>query len=62
MCVSLSVIGENKYVCIPVIERIKTRRKGIIKQYTDSDSKLIDKEVSAFISVSLEHLNIARDL
>jgi len=53
-----SVIGEKINMSVSaVIERIKKlEESGIIKQYTlILDSKLIDKEVSAFISVSLEH-------
>ncbi|MDD2216122.1 MAG: Lrp/AsnC family transcriptional regulator [Eubacteriales bacterium] len=56
--ISASVIGEKINMSVSaVIERIrKLEDAGIIKQYTlVLDSKLIDKDVSAFISVSLEH-------
>lgn len=53
-----SVIGERVNMSVSaVIERIKKlEAAGIIKQYTVVlDSKLIGKDISAFISVSLEH-------
>ncbi len=55
---SASVIGEHVNLSVSaVIERIKKlENQGIIKQYTVVlDSKLIGKDIAAFISVSLEH-------
>lgn len=56
--VSASEIGEKVNMSVSaVIERIKKmENSGIIKQYTlVLDSKLINKDVSAFISISLDH-------
>ncbi|MEA4888555.1 MAG: Lrp/AsnC family transcriptional regulator [Clostridiaceae bacterium] len=55
---SASVIGEHVNLSVSaVIERIKKlENQGIIKQYTVVlDSKLIGKDIAAFISISLEH-------
>ena len=52
------VIGEQVQMSVSaVIERIrKLEASGIIKRYTVLlDSKLVGKDISAFISVSLEH-------
>ena len=56
--VSASEIGEKVNMSVSaVIERIKKMESsGIIKQYTlVLDSKLINQDVSAFISISLDH-------
>jgi Lrp/AsnC family leucine-responsive transcriptional regulator len=56
--VSASEIGEKVNMSVSaVIERIKKmENSGIIKQYTlILDSKLINQDVSAFISISLDH-------
>lgn len=53
-----SVIGEKVKMSVSaVIERIrKMESNGIIQQYTVLlDNKLIGKDISAFVSVSLEH-------
>ena len=56
--VSASEIGEKVNMSVSaVIERIKKMESsGIIKQYTlVLDPKLINQDVSAFISISLDH-------
>lgn len=56
--ISASEIGDNVNMSVSaVIERIKKMESsGIIKQYTlILDSKLINKDVSAFISISIDH-------
>lgn len=56
--ISASEIGEKINMSVSaVIERIKKlENSGVIKQYTlILDSKLINKDVSAFISISLDH-------
>lgn len=53
-----SLIGEKVSMSVSAVgERIKKlEASGIIKQYTIVlDTKLIDKGISAFISISLEH-------
>ncbi len=56
--ISASEIGENVNMSVSaVIERIKKmENSGVIKQYTlILDSKLINQDVTAFISISLDH-------
>ena len=56
--ISASEIGDKINMSVSaVIERIKKmENSGIIKQYTlILDSKLINKDVSSFISISLDH-------
>ncbi|NLB17502.1 MAG: Lrp/AsnC family transcriptional regulator [Syntrophomonadaceae bacterium] len=56
--ISASEIGDNVNMSVSaVIERIKKMENaGIIKQYTlILDSKLTNQDVSAFISISLDH-------
>ncbi len=56
--ISASEIGDNVNMSVSaVIERIKKmENSGIIKQYTlILDSKLTNQDVSAFISISLDH-------
>ena len=62
---SASEIGEKINLSVSaVLERIKKLEKsGIIKQYTlILDPKLINKDVSAFISIGLDHPNTMKAL